>query len=93
MRTNLIAITIALTLALAPLTATAGATCSTWTSRSGAVYVTLHANPGGDGALYVYVDGVQTTWFSTRKRRFYVTGKRGAVVRGYSSELVLLCSN
>lgn len=71
----------------------ASAVCSFWTNSRGATYVTLHADPGGDGALYVYVDGVQTTWLSTQGRRFYVTSEAGAVVRGYSSDRRFLCSN
>lgn len=75
-----------------PAPAHAAGVCSIVRQTSGKVYAKLVSDPGGDGALYVYVDGVQTTWFSTKKKWFYVTSQKNAVVRGYDSELELECS-
>lgn len=75
-----------------PRTALATGACRIVTHANGKVYAKKTADPGGDGAIYIYVDGAQTTWFSTKKKWFYVTSRKNAVVRGYDSELELECS-
>lgn len=75
-----------------PAQVQAAGVCSIVRQASGKVYAKLVSDPGGDGALYVYVDGVQTTWFSTKGKWFYVTSKKNAVVRGYDSGLEMECS-
>lgn len=71
----------------------AASACSFWVDGSGATWVTLYADPGGDGAIYVYVDGAQKLWLSTKNRRFYVTNAKNAVVRAYNSQLEWACGN
>lgn len=73
-------------------TAYAAPTCQFWTSASGKLYARLNADPGGDGAVYVYVDGEQVTWFSTQGRWFYVPWQSGQTARGYNSEYAMQCS-
>lgn len=83
----------AVMVAVAVQAATAQAICTIWTKSNGKTYAILYKDPGGDGALYVYVDGAQTTYFSSKNRTFYVTSKKNAVVRGYNSKLEWQCSN
>lgn len=81
-----------LLLATTYTTAAAAPTCQFWTSARGKLYARLNADPGGDGAVYIYVDGEQATYFSAQGRWFYVPWQKGQTARGYNSQLVMQCS-
>ena len=81
----------AICLSLTPLSAVASGICSFWTDANGATWGILYENPGGDGAIYAYVDGVKATHYSGLNQRFKVTSKRGAKVTGYNSKLIFKC--
>lgn len=65
--------------------------CSIVPGSRGRTFAKLHEHPGGDGALYVYIDGELITWFSAQGRWFYVTSKADVAVYGYDSAGNLLC--
>lgn len=71
--------------------AKAAGACVIYRNIRGKVFAKKIADPGGDGAIYMYVDGVQVTWFSTSNQWFYVTAKKKAVVTGYDSGLEKEC--
>lgn len=70
----------------------AGPTCQFWRSGKGVLYIRLNSDPGGDGAVYVYVNGEQVTYTSAKGRWFYVPSERGDTVRGYNSQYEMQCS-
>ena len=69
----------------------AAGSCVIFRNIKGKVFAKKVADPGGDGAIYMYVDGVQVTWFSVSNQWYYVTGKKRAVVTGYDSGLEKEC--
>jgi hypothetical protein len=69
----------------------AAGACVIFRNIKGSVFAKKVANPGEDGAIYMYVDGVQVTWFSESNRWFYVTRRRGVSVVGYDSGLEKEC--
>lgn len=92
MRNLLLIGTVAVAPVAMPRTAQATGACRIVTHSDGRVFAKKTADPGGDGAIYIYVDSVQTTYFSAKGRWFYVTSKKNPVLRGYDSENELECS-
>jgi len=92
MRNLLLATAIAVApLLIQPQAVKAAGACVIYRNIKGKVFAKKIADPDGDGAIYMYVDGVQVTWFSTSNQWFYVTGKKKAVVTGYDSGLEKEC--
>ena len=66
--------------------------CSFWISATGRVFAELHKDPGGDGALYLWVNDSVQTWFTRKGRWFYVSGTDVDVI-GRNSADQEVCSH
>ena len=60
--------------------------------RSNGMFMKLLSDPGGDGAIYAFIDGTLVTWTDKKGTLRYITADKTVAIYVYDADRELECS-